>query len=102
MDTKLQSNQIDIVGLQYARIKGYYKRVMAALQNKQPDLAKEILYEQMPASLYDMSLDVLYNYNKKFQDQSLRDLIIRVDQILNNEDDDISESDLEDPKTVLI
>lgn len=76
--------------MSYQAIKEYYVRVNAALLNKQLDLAKEILYEQMPTALYDMSLDILYNYNQVFVDEELRTLILNVDKHLNgnsNEED---------------
>jgi hypothetical protein len=88
--------------MSYTVIKEYYKRAWAALQNRQPELAKEILHEQMPVTLYDMSLDILYNYNMVFSDDELRGLINAVDKVLNSDVsiDDIDSSFLNDTNLI--
>lgn len=93
--------------MSYETVKSYYNRVWAAIQNKQLDLAEDILFKQMPVSLYDMSMDICYNYNPEFSDEELRQLIRKVDKVINkdiNDDiDDLNPIDdsLNDPKTAL-
>ena len=76
-------------------IEVFYKRAFIFLSSNCKKEAKTVLYNKMPLKLYDISLDILNNRNNKFVNNSLRNLIIRVDDLLTDKEDEIT-SDLSD------
>jgi len=64
-------------------IKDYYTLALRAIKLGRLESAKDILYNQMPAELYDTSLDILFNRNESIIDSNLHSLIKEVDEKLN-------------------
>lgn len=80
---KVKSNRKIKKDDSFDKIKDYYQRTYDLLKQDKRKEAIELMYVEMPINLYDMSLDILYNRNKKKYSQSLHNLIEKVDVILN-------------------
>lgn len=80
---KVKSNRKIKKDDSFDKIKDYYQRTYDLLKQDKRKEAIELMYVDMPINLYDMSLDILYNRNKKKYSQSLHNLIEKVDVILN-------------------
>lgn len=72
----------DEKNMQLNIISSFYKTALSLLQQGNQKDAEKILYE-MPVELYDISLSILDNRNEKMSDKKLRNLIGKVDKILN-------------------
>lgn len=74
--TNIKSNKL-------IEIKDFYEVALKLLNENNKIDALKVLHEAMPATLYDKSLDILYNRNENASNNSLRSLITKVDKILN-------------------
>lgn len=66
-------------------IKPYYEKAYKHIKAKEIKYAKNVLFSEMPANLYDLSIDISSNKNKEFTDKPLRRLIKKVHKKLENE-----------------
>lgn len=64
------------------KLKEYYQRIEKHLDNKDLRSAEDILYFEMSQELLDIALDMIYNRNKKFTEDDLRQYIISVEDKL--------------------
>ena len=80
---------------EYNEIWGYYNEALTYIQEGNMEKAVKVLYNNMPANLYDTSLDILYNRNTEFSNSKLKALITEVDNFLvaesTEEDSEISD-----------
>jgi len=65
-------------------IRDTYMIVSLHIDNNDYKAATKQLYEVLDPKDYDLSLDIMYNYNKEFKYEKLRELILRVDEALCN------------------
>lgn len=75
-------------------IRDTYQVVLMHIDNNNYKAATKELYG-LNTKDYDLSLDIMYNYNKEFKYEQLRELILRVDEALCNysqaSDDELEE-----------
>lgn len=88
------------------KIKDYYQQAWKCIKENNFKEANKIIFEHLGIELYDISLDIHYNYSKKTDkddksdlndyivNKRLRQLIRKVTRILNKEQEDKSEDKL--------
>ncbi len=75
---------MEIEQKQLDSIRDGYMTTLMHINNNDYKSATKQLYELLPPKDYDLSLDIMYNYNKEFKYEELRELILRVDNLLVN------------------
>ncbi len=75
---------MEINETQLDAIRDSYQIALMCIDNNDYKLAVKQLYEVLHPNDYDLSLDIMYNYNKEFKYEELRALILRVDDLLVN------------------
>lgn len=65
-------------------IRDSYQLSLMYIEDNQFELATKQLYHVLDPINYDLSLDIMYNYNKEFKYEELRQLILKVDDALIN------------------
>lgn len=69
---------------QLLRIKKHYENALNYINANDYKLAEKEIYDVMNIEDYDLSLDILYNYNNNFTSSELRDLVLKVDNLLTD------------------
>ena len=75
-------------------IRGSYQIVLMHIDNNDYKAATKQLYDVLDPKDYDLSLDIMYNYNKEFKYKELRQLILKVDNLLVNYSEEVDDSEL--------
>ena len=71
--------------MNYKKIEKYYNRALKAIQHKDYKKAFKILHNEMSIDLYDESLNILFNRNINKENLKLKDLIEKVDNLINKQ-----------------
>lgn len=87
---------MDIEQTKLDAIRDSYMIAMMYIDNNNYKSATKQLYEILNPKDYDLSLDIMFNYNKDFQYQELRELILKVDDLLVNYSTNEEELELEE------
>lgn len=77
-------------------IEAHYNAALLFLNDKNFYLATNEIYKLMDAKDYDLSLDIMYNQNDYCKNESLRQLIQKVDKALVDYSEIEEISDIED------
>lgn len=91
-----QDNQTNLSEGLVPQIQSYYNRALQAIQVKNLKLATKILHNEMPLALYDLSLDIMDNRNMENVNKDLKELIIMVYNLLENDEEQEPQPDLLD------
>lgn len=91
-----QDNQTNLSEVLVPQIQSYYNRALQAIQAKNLKLATKILHNEMPLALYDLSLDIMDNRNMENVNKDLKELIIMVYNLLENDEEQEPQPDLLD------
>ena len=91
-----QDNQTNLSEGLVPQIQSYYNRALQAIQAKNLKLATKILHNEMPLALYDLSLDIMDNRNMENVNKDLKELIIMVYNLLENDEEQEPQPDLLD------
>lgn len=86
MDELRASKAEPIINAELILIKPFYEKAYKHIKEKNMKYAKNILFSEMPANLYDLSIDISSNKNVEFTDKPLRRLIKKVHKKLENEE----------------
>jgi hypothetical protein len=89
---KSSNNNLDLIKAEpilnkdLISIKPFYEKAYKLIKDNNMKYAKNVLFSEMPANLYDLSIDISSNKNKQFTDKPLRRLIKKVHKKLENEE----------------
>jgi len=86
MDELRASKAEPIINSELILIKPFYEKAYKYIKKKNMKYAKHVLFSEMPANLYDLSIDISSNKNMEFTDKPLRRLIKKVHKKLENEE----------------
>jgi hypothetical protein len=75
---------MEINQIQLDSIRDSYQLSLMYIDNNQFKEATDQLYKVLDPIDYDLSLDIMYNYNKEYKYEELRQLILKVDDLLIN------------------
>ncbi len=87
---------MEIEQTQLDAIRDSYIIAMMHIDNNNYKSATKQLYDILNPKDYDLSLDIMFNYNKEFQYEELRQLILKVDNLLVNYSTNEEELELEE------
>ncbi len=85
---------MEINQIQLDSIRDSYQIVLMHIDNNDYKAATKQLYDVLDPKDYDLSLDIMYNYNKEFKYEELRQLILKVDDLLVNYSEEVDDSEL--------
>ena len=85
---------MEINQIQLDSIRDSYQIVLMHIDNNDYKAATKQLYDVLDPKDYDLSLDIMYNYNKEFKYEELRQLILKVDDLLVNYSEEVDDNEL--------